>query len=646
MSTIAVEPRALAYTLRSEASRTRSAERRQSIIGRRARRRITLQTQRRIPPHTAAQRRVRPPDAPGWLAEGSIAARSARRAGQGCVRLRDAVRDHPDLLRAVTALALLSVGVILVLAAALVDSYIHRGVDSGSEPPFVVQPTGGEFATNVDLTLFPQSELPSVAETLRESGFRYVRQHISWRQVEQSQGQFDWAAYDVIVDQLARQEVSIVAVVHEAPEWARGDVPSGVSDAPPRDAATFGAFVEALTARYGDRVPYVQLWEAPNDPVYWGAQGAPPESFLPVLAAGFNAANAGFPEVKVMLPELAIDPDGAGAQSDLSFLEGLYDAGGSAFFDIVAVRLDGGQLSPEDRRVDGDRINFSRAILFRELLFRADDATTPIWATSFGWAVGGDVSAEDQAAFVVDGIQRAWAEWPWMGLMFHWAFVVDPDTAASAYAMVDPDGRATPLYLQVTSDELMERSTVAETGFAPMDSAAVIYEGDWQPQHLEGRTFQTTSQTQSAATITFHGTGLIGFLRFGPESGLVHLSLDGELVPGGGGNDGLAWNLGSFVTSDLPQTLVSGLDNERHRLTIELVSEGELTLGGLVVVRQEPFLWPIILLAVGAAVAIFLAVRSLLYLVAVRSGQLQRRTGVDLWPQLPQLPDWRPSRRV
>jgi hypothetical protein len=41
-----------------------------------------------------------------------------------------------------------------------------------------------------------------------------------------------------------------------------------------------------------------------------------------------------------------------------------------------------------------------------------------------------------------------------------------------------------------------------------------------------------------------------------------------------------------------------------------------------------------------------LAVRSILYLVAVRSGQLQGRSGIDLWPQLPQLPDWRPSRRL
>jgi hypothetical protein len=56
--------------------------------------------------------------------------------------------------------------------------------------------------------------------------------------------------------------------------------------------------------------------------------------------------------------------------------------------------------------------------------------------------------------------------------------------------------------------------------------------------------------------------------------------------------------------------------------------------------------WPVVLLAASAVVILFLAIRSLLFLVAMRSGQLQGKAGIDLWPQLPQLPDWRPSRRL
>jgi hypothetical protein len=33
-------------------------------------------------------------------------------------------------------------------------------------------------------------------------------------------------------------------------------------------------------------------------------------------------------------------------------------------------------------------------------------------------------------------------------------------------------------------------------------------------------------------------------------------------------------------------------------------------------------------------------------LVAERTGLLHRRRGGELWPELPQIPDWRPARRA
>ncbi len=582
----------------------------------------------------------------GWFAEGSVATRLTRRTARKLLRTRDLTQGYPDLARVAFASILLIVGLVAVASAGMADTYLHRGVETGEEVPVVVQPTTNDLATNVDLTLFPPAELPSVATTLRESGFKYVRQSFSWRMIEPERERYDWTVHDAIVDQLARQNIRVLAVVHDAPAWSHGELPAGAVDGPPSDVAAFGTFVQALTARYQDRLPFIQVWSAPNDPVRWGGQSATGKDFLPLLAAGFNAANAGYPEVKILTPELASGSEAVEASSDLVFLESLYAAGGASFFDILGARVEGGQRSPEDRRVSPARMNFSRAILFRELMIRVGDPTTPVWATTFGWAAGGEVSANQQAAFAVDATRRAWAEWPWMGPMFHWAFVAEPATEDAAYAMVDADGRAEPLYLAITDEDFALHSSTAETGFAPMDSGVIGYQGLWQKQHLEGRTFQTTSQLQSSAIVNFQGTGLIGFVRFGPGSGLVRLAIDGEPIRGGVGSDGMAWTLDAPSTIDLPLTLVSNLDDATHQLTITLVSEGELTLGGLVVVRNKPFLWPVMLLATAAAMALFFAIRSLLFLVALRSGRLQRRSGVDLWPQLPRLPDWRPSRRI
>lgn len=572
--------------------------------------------------------------------------RSARFAADIYVGVRDAVGSSRDRTRAFAACALLLMGISLLGTAALADGYLHRGIETGADLPVVVQPTGGDPATNVDLTLFPEDERAGVAEALRESGFVYVRQPFSWRAIEPRQGEFNWAPYDAMVAEFDRQNLILIAVARDAPDWARGEAGPEAVDAAPRDPVAFGQFVQVLTSRYKDKMPFVQLWETPNDPAHWGGKAASATDFLPLLAAGFNAANTGSPSTKVILPELAIAPPQPGTRSDLVFLEALYEMDADDFFDVVAVRLEGGATSPDDRRVSSDRVNISRAILFRDLMIRMGDQSTAVWATSYGWPTSSNISPDDQASFVAQGIDRSRREWPWMGLMIHTAFVAEVGGRTAPYAMVNADGRATPLYYRLTDEEMVDLSDVANTGFTPTDAGSVAYEGNWRNQHLEGRTFKTISQTQSTATITFRGTGLIAFLRFGPESGDVRVTLDGEPIPGGAGRDGLAWNLRATQTVDLPLTLVSDIDDAVHRLTITLVSEGQITLGGLVVVRDAPFVWPVELLAVAAVVTLALATRSILYLVAIRSGQLQGRTGLDLWPQLPQLPDWRPSRRL
>src|SRR5665811_665880 len=167
--------------------------------------------------------------------------------------------------------------------------------------------------------------------------------------------------------------------------------------------------------------------------------------------------------------------------------------------------------------------------------------------------------------------------------------------------------------------------------------------GAWENQHLEGRTFRTTDQIDAELTFSFRGTGVDAVMRIGPESGNVIVEVDGKVIPGGDGESGDEWDMSWFETLDLSTDLVSGLDYGEHELTIRLVSEGTLTLGGLIVERDQPFVWPIILLTVGALIAMFFGIRSMIMLVGRRSGHLPR-ADEDPWPALPSMPDWRPGR--
>lgn len=584
---------------------------------------------------------------PNDVSRQGLATRLAVAAAEILLDIGEWRHRHADLSRAIVGLALLTLGLFLGGAAAVTDSYLHRGVETGADQPYIVQPTGKVLATNVDVRLYTEDQIGSVATALDDAGFVYVRQEFSWSDIEGARGVYEWERYDRVVNAMSRQNIGVIAVIVDTPEWARALGDSGFGNAPPREASLLASFSAELAGRYPETVPFIQVWDRPNLAGNWGGDPATGAAFAPVLEAAWRGAKAGSSEVRVISPELAVISDLPGGEGDLAFLESLYGANAASYFDLLGMALDGGGYSPDDRRVGADRENFSRAILFRELMIRHDDPATPIWATSYGWAVSDSVNQSEQAEFVERGMERSWSEWPWMGLMVQWAFIVPADSPQSAYSVVSPDGSATPLFYRLTSEAFVDRSVIANTGFAPMDSQSISDSGNWQDQHLEGRTFRTTRQVGSSTTIEFQGTGLIAYVRSGPAAGDFRIEVDGNVISGGAIDGSDNWDLSFFRnTDDFPRTLVDGLEDRRHTMTITLVSDGELTLGGVEVTRDAPFVWPIILMTVGSIISLFFALRSIAYLFATRAGHLRRRTGPDPGPELPRMPNWRPERRI
>ncbi|HYJ12405.1 MAG TPA: hypothetical protein VEW66_02360 [Thermomicrobiales bacterium] len=569
---------------------------------------------------------------PGW------ATRAAAGAADMLLDMREWRLRHQDISRLFVGITLLMVGALLAAGAAITDNYLHRGVESGTTQPYIVQSTGKGLATNVDMRGLDLPQIEELAQVLSSSGFGHVRQEISWSEVETTRGIYDWSSYEQMVEILSRNGLTIIAVVVDTPDWARGIGEIAAANAPPRDPATLTNFSTNLTQTFGDAIAFVQLWDAPNVTDNWGNQVVTGVEYAEYLEAFLAGARRGNANARVLSPELSMWPDEDNGQSDLEFVEDLYLVEGEATFDILAVRLDGGINSPDDRRVSPSRAGFSRAILFRELMVEFGDLSTPVWATSYGWARGTEIDDNKQAEFVERGMERSWSEWPWMGLMVHWSLLAAEDSPDSNYAIVTPQGTGTPLFERLTSVEVVERSQIANTGFAPMDAQSVQSSGNWENQHLEGRTFLTSRQVGSSIRLEFQGTGLIAFIRSGPEVGELMIEIDGEVVPGGFGEDEELWDLSTFTsTQDFPRTLVDGLKDQRHVLQITLAGPGELTLGGFQVTRDAPFVWPIVLMAVGALISLFFGLRSIAYLFAVRAGLLRRPTDPDDTPPLRQL---------
>ena len=594
---------------------------------------------RPLPP-ASRRRRARRPTAP------PISPVTGRLAAWAAVVL-ERFGDRGDSARLAGALVLALFGLLVLATAAVTDRHLHRGIERGDELPYVIHRTGRELATNADLTSIPPERIEQTAEVLQGAGFRYVRQSFAWSAIEPERGQFAWDRYDALVDALNRRGIQVLAVLHRSPDWARPAETRGLPDAPPAEPATYTDFVERVARRYADRVTFYQIWDQPNLAERWGGQPATPSAYAALLGQGANAVRQANPAASVVLAEFAPAPTGGGL-TDLALLDGIYRAGAGVFFDIAAVKLDGGTQSPNDRRVGAERENFARAILFRERMTDWGDSATPLWATRYGWATGeGGVSPDEQAAFAVAGLRRSRDEWPWMGLMFAWDLLpVSPDAPERPYALL-PNGQSGPLF-----NALAEFATtgvgVAGGGLLPPDAPPVTYEGNWADQDLTAG-FRTTTSVGAVATVRFRGSGLIATLRYGPQAGIIHATLDGEPLAGwpevdGAGEIDLE---SSLQARDIPIRLISGLDDDQtHELQLTLATDGEITLGSLVVVRDVPFLWPVATLAVAGVVILFVALREAAYTIARRTGHIRRERGVELWPVLPRLPDWRPSRRV
>jgi hypothetical protein len=558
---------------------------------------------------------------PGARFAGGIIGELLRRAG-----------DRPDAARIWGALVVGVVGSLLLGVAGISDNYLHRGVETSANGPFVVQPTGNAPATNEDLLAVADGDRAGVIGRMAGSGIRYVRLPLRWAELETEPGIFAWDDLDATLTDLDAARITPVVAVLDTPEWAQGDNTEAAIDTPPADPTDMYGFVQVLMTRYSGRLPFLQIWDAPNDPAHWGGQTPDPVGYATMLGESANAARLASPGVRIVLAEFAVAP--TNGPDDLSYLRAIYRSRAADFFDVVSVVTDGGNRSPFDRQVDASRVNISRAILTREVMIEEGDPATPVWSTHFGWSSGpGGVTPAEQGEYTVAALGRMRSEWPWMGLAFLWDFT---DTAG------DDPGRALVANGQPTAVLAAVRAgataftEVAPTGYAPLGAPSVTLTGPWTTLAASPE-YQTSPEIGSQVEIRFDGSGLIANVFYGPNIGAVRIQLDGGPVPGlplAADSDGSAssLDLSNISAFEASQPIVTGLDPGPHTVTMQLVAAGQLTVGGLIVVRDLPTLWPIVVLAVAGLVLLFFAIREMLYVLALRRGYLRRRRQVDLNP--------------
>lgn len=443
-------------------------------------------------------------------------------------------------MRCGLGLLLLSLAVLGTLQLVAQQRFLTRGWDATPPAP-LPDTTYPPLCVNAALEQYDPVQLAWALDLVADGGFTWVRQHFPWAEIEPVPGHFEWAKWDAIVAGAVSRGVQLLPVLTSPPAWA------GM----PPDPEMFARFAGALANHYAAQLSYYQIGHNPNLGATWGGR-ADPLVYAELLAHVAPAIRAADPDARIVLGGLAPTlEEGPFNYHEPRFLELLVAAGASPYFDVVAAQPLGFETGPEDRRVDVTVRNFSRAVLLRETLLALGEGHKAVWATLVGWnslpedwlgppSIWGQVDAATQAAYTVAALERAEAEWPWLGVLCIHGLQprpADPTRLVPdaeehwGFAMIGPDGVPRPVYAALQA--WAARPKVAGPGVYPANSPWISYTGGWRLGPL-GADIPLNAEARlgdARARFTFEGNSVALTVRRGPYLAFLFVTVDGLPAP-------------------------------------------------------------------------------------------------------------------
>jgi hypothetical protein len=287
----------------------------------------------------------------------------------------------------------------------------------------------------------------------RAAGFDTIVQVFAWREIEPTRDQFHWETTDQVVAAAEYYGLHLVVRLDQHPAWVSDVKPP--LNAPPDALGDYQHFVEQVAWRYRGRILAYVIWNEPNLALEWGGQSPDPAAYTRLLRVGYQAVKAGDPHALVVAAGLApTNGDGERAMDERDFLQGMYQSGAAAYFDVLGTHPYGFGLPPDAALTSNDGLVFGRLEDVRSIMLRNGDGATPVWITEMGWTVDAPpdqpdiaVSPEQQASYLISALDRVRREWPWVKLITVWNLSrPGPGDAFGGYSLLGPDGQPRPAY--------------------------------------------------------------------------------------------------------------------------------------------------------------------------------------------------------
>jgi hypothetical protein len=368
-------------------------------------------------------------------------------------------------MRLLRILALLFFGLSLTACAAPADE--PDAPDLMGDAPVVMSFPSPDYGIHAFLWWKPDTALRDLG-LINDMGFNWVKQNFPWREIEGiAKGQFDWYRTDYIVEEVEKAGLKLIVRLDRQPFWSEPTDNQWQDNGPPGNYQDFGDFCGAVAARYRGRIGAYQVWNEPNLDREWGMRPPDPAAYTELLKACYTAIKAADPEAIVISAGLApTGTDSAQAMPDTKFLQGMYDAGAAAYFDVLGVNAPGYKAPPEldPAAAEAEEYGGGRWFAFRHvedlraLMVANGDGAKQAAILEMGWTLDTvnptyawhAVDEATQADYLVRAYQYAADHWqPWMGLMVT-IYIADwewtPANEQWWWSIVLPDGTPRPAY--------------------------------------------------------------------------------------------------------------------------------------------------------------------------------------------------------
>lgn len=290
-------------------------------------------------------------------------------------------------------------------------------------------------------------------QQVREMGSRWIVEFFPWAYYQDSDGYIAWDHPDQVIAHAHAQGLTVIARLGLTPDWARPpDTPLTYLDEDAYD--DFAAFAAAFAQRYQDKVDYLIIGNEPNLSYEWGYRSTSPADYVDLLKTVYPQVKTANPDVQVLAGALAptLEPEGSPwGLNDLHYLEGMYEAGASDYFDGLAVHAYGLTFPPLTEP-DPTILNFRRVELVREIMVDQGDEEKSIFITETGWndhpRWTKAVRPGQRIQYTLDALQYAEENWPYVEMLAIWAFRYPAPTKSymDYFTLVTPEFVAKPIY--------------------------------------------------------------------------------------------------------------------------------------------------------------------------------------------------------